>query len=224
MTKNFLSKYPEYIRGIDLSHWNNVTDFNRIKESGIDFVMLKAMGEEIGEGIFRLDPKFLEHYRKARKAGLHVGCYMFAGKLCYNGWDAEKNAWALITTLKVNEIELDYPIAIDIEAQPANKRALLTQYVIEWCDAIERHNGFAMVYASDISGFKDRLYDAQLKDYSHWVARYIQDESKLRTKNWDIWQFTSEGEVPGIRGKVDLDYARYDFSEVIKKRGLNKFK
>jgi GH25 family lysozyme M1 (1,4-beta-N-acetylmuramidase) len=51
-TENFLTKATSYltsilaepvrIRGIDLSHWNGKVDFEAVKLSGIDFVILKA--------------------------------------------------------------------------------------------------------------------------------------------------------------------------------------
>ena len=75
------------------------------------------------------------------------------------------------------------------------------------------------IYASDISGFKDRLYLDQLNRYDKWVARYG-SEPKL-VKSWGMWQASSKGNVPGIAGHVDLDYSRNDYNAIIRCYHLN---
>lgn len=42
-------------QGIDLSKWNLVTDFEKIKKAGIDFVILRIGGNNGG---FYQDPRF----------------------------------------------------------------------------------------------------------------------------------------------------------------------
>ena len=57
------------IKGIDISHWNGKIDFEKVKASGIDFVIIKAGGSDKG---FYTDSKFIENYKKAEAAGLHI--------------------------------------------------------------------------------------------------------------------------------------------------------
>ena len=59
--------------GIDLSYWNDDVDFDELKESGIDFVILRA-----GSVNQQPDYNFEDYYKKAREAGLDVGCYFYS--------------------------------------------------------------------------------------------------------------------------------------------------
>ena len=63
-------------RGIDVSGWKGVIDFDKVKKSGIAFVMIKAGGSDDG---FYTDSYFESNYKKAVKAGLKVGSYYIVG-------------------------------------------------------------------------------------------------------------------------------------------------
>ena len=93
------------IKGIDVSHWNGCIDFEKVKASGIDFVIIKAGGSDKG---FYTDSKFRENYNKAVAAGLSVGAYYFAGKY-FIGIEAGVNdAKKFIEILK--GLKFDYPV------------------------------------------------------------------------------------------------------------------
>ena len=81
---------------------------------------------------------------------------------------------------------------------------------------------FCGIYASDISGFKNRLDISKLGAYSWWVARYG-SAPKYATANMHIWQCTSSGTVAGINGRVDMNECYVDFPTIIKSHGLNGF-
>ena len=63
---------PGWIRGIDISHWNGTVDFQKVKDSGIDFVVIKAT-----EGTGFLDPKWQYNWRASLDTGLVVMPYHF---------------------------------------------------------------------------------------------------------------------------------------------------
>ena len=86
----------------------------------------------------------------------------------------------------------------------------------------EHNNYFAGIYASDISGFKDRLQLERLQGrFSLWVARYGKKPEFV--KDYAIWQKSSKGDIKGIATKVDLDECTVNFSNIIKKKHLNGF-
>ena len=58
---------------VDLSHFNNVTDFNTVKEDGIVGVIHKAT-----EGVDYVDPMYVTRRSEALAAGLWWGAYHFA--------------------------------------------------------------------------------------------------------------------------------------------------
>ena len=67
-------------KGIDVSGWQGNIDFDKVKKSGITFVIIKAGGSDDG---FYTDSYFESNYKKAVKAGLKVGSYYIVGSDFY---------------------------------------------------------------------------------------------------------------------------------------------
>lgn len=204
------------IKGIDVSSWQGNIDFNRVKASGIQFVILKAGGSDSG---FYTDKRFYDNYVKATQAGLNVGAYYFVGKKCKSSADGVADAQRFATIIK--DCILDYPVYIDFEAPDSTNKQGNTDAVNAFCLYMESLGYYTGIYASDISGFKDRLYLDQLNRFDKWVARYGSEPKYV--KNYGIWQSTSKANVPGIAGYVDLDYSRNDYAGIIKTHHLNGF-
>lgn len=204
-------------QGIDLSRWNIVTSFDDVKASGIDFVILRAGGNNGG---YYKDPKFELYYKAAKKAGLKVGAYYDTGSDFISsaiGFNCANHMLQLL-----DEKKFEMPIYADIETVTTVQRAGATEAAIAFCNKLEENNYFAGIYASDISGFKDRLILDKLEGrYTLWVARY--GKAPEYVKNYAIWQKSSTGSVEGIKGNVDLDECTVNFSSIIKKKHLNNF-
>lgn len=204
------------ITGIDISHWNGSIDFDRVKKSGIDFCIIKAGGSDKG---FYMDKMFKTNYEKAKAAGLFVGAYYFAGKNFRGIESGYADAVRFIGQLK--DLQFEYPVFIDIEAQENKYKEEITDAVVAFCNKLEEAGFFVGVYASDISGFKYKLSHDRIKSYVHWVARYGKRPEVC--SEYDIWQYSSRGSVDGVSGSVDMDYSKTDFSKIIKDKGLNGF-
>lgn len=204
------------IKGIDISHWNGKIDFEKVKASGIDFVIIKAGGSDKG---FYTDSKFLENYKKAEAAGLHIGAYYFAGKYFRGIEGGVTDAKKFIEILK--GLKFDYPVFLDIEAQENRYKDQITDAAVAFCKEMEKAGYFVGIYASDISGFKDKLNHEQIKEYTHWVARYGKEPEIC--KKYGIWQYTSKGSVSGISGSVDMDLSAVDYAKTIREKGFNGF-
>lgn len=205
------------IKGIDVSRWQGVIDWNAVKEDGVKFAIIKAGGSDSG---FYKDRTFEQNYAGAKSAGIAVGAYYFVGKLCKSKEDGTADAKRFIEILKGKQFE--YPVYIDFEAPDATNKSGNTDAVIAFCEVMENAGYFVGVYASEISGFKDRLDDSRLQHISHWVARY---GSKPTTDAnvFHIWQHSSKGRVSGINGNVDMDTSYVDLETVIKNKYLNGF-
>ena len=204
------------IKGIDISHWNGKIDFEKVKASGIDFVIIKAGGSDKG---FYTDSKFLENYKKAEAAGLHIGAYYFAGKDFRGVENGLADAQRFIEILK--GLKFDYPVFLDIEAQDNRYKGEITDAAVAFCNMLESAGYFVGIYASDISGFQYKLNHDRIKSYAHWVARYG-NEPKV-CKEYGIWQYSSKGSVNGISGSVDMDISTVDYSKTIKEKGFNGY-
>lgn len=205
-------------QGIDVSHWQGDIDWEQVKASGIDFVIVKAGGSDAG---FYTDSRFEENYAGAKEAGLMVGAYYFVGELCKSSEDGAADAERFIDILKGKQFE--YPVFIDFEAPDSSDMEGNTDAVIAFCEVMENAGYFVGVYASEISGFHDRLDDSRLQHISHWVARYGDRPSTITEDVFHIWQYSSTGSVAGIDGNVDMDTSYVDLETVIKNAGLNGF-
>lgn len=204
------------IQGIDISHWNGDIEFNKVKASGVEFVIIKAGGSDKG---FYTDRMFITNYNKAKAAGLFVGAYYFAGKN-FRGIEAGvKDAERFIKIL--DGLKFEYPVFLDIEAQENRYKEEITDAAVAFCEEMEKAGYFVGIYASDISGFKDKLNHDRIKDYAHWVARYGKEPEVC--KNFGIWQYSSKGSVSGIIGSVDLDISTVDYAKTITEKGFNGY-
>ena len=205
-------------QGIDVSHWQGDIDWEQVKASGIDFVIVKAGGSDAG---FYTDSRFEENYAGAKAAGLAVGAYYFVGKDCKSYEDGVADAMRFIAM--ISGMQFEYPLYIDFEAPDASDVEGNTEACIGFCQTMEDNGYFAGIYASEISGFHDRLDDSRLQSYSHWVARYGDRPATINEDIFHIWQYASDGSVAGIDGNVDMDTAYVDLETVIKNAGLNGF-
>ena len=204
------------IKGIDISHWNGEIDFNKVKASGIEFVIIKAGGSDRG---FYTDPKFKENYEKAKAAGLFVGAYYFVGKKFYGDLAGIADGKRFADILK--GMQFEYPVYLDVETTDARYKELATDAAIAFCKTLENAGYYVGIYGSDISGFKDRLYLDQLNAYDKWVARYGSEPKYV--KQYGIWQCSSSGTVAGINGRVDTDISYKDYPAIIRANHLNGF-
>lgn len=205
------------LRGIDVSHWQGNIDFVKVKESGIDFVIIKAGGSDYG---FYIDKNFITNYAKAKAAGLMVGAYYFVGKKFLGYHNGQLDGERFVNIL--SGMQFEFPVFLDVETTEIRFKDQATEAAKGFCDAMEKCGYFVGIYASDISGFKERLNHNELKRYAHWVARYGKDPNYC--SDYQIWQYTSKGSVPGISGSVDCDLSKVDYSIIMKEKGLNGFK
>lgn len=205
------------IKGIDISHWQGSVDFKKVKKSGIDFVIIKAGGSDAG---FYKDKMFETNYREAKAAGLSIGAYYFVGKKFYGVVSGAADAERFAKILEGKEF--DYPVFLDVETTDARYKELATDAAIAFCETLEKKGYFVGIYASDISGYREKLNHERIMDYTHWVARYGK-EPEVCTEH-TIHQYTSKGSVDGVSGSVDMDICSTDFSNLIKDKGFNGYK
>ena len=203
-------------KGIDVSSWQGVIDWVSVKEAGIEFAILKAGGSDSG---FYTDNTFENNYKEAKAVGLPVGAYYFVGSRCTSKEDGIADAKRFLEIIKGKSFE--YPVYIDIETTSPAAKAGATDACIGFCETMESAGYYCGIYASDISGFKERLDIARLEKFDKWVARYGSQPQYVKT--YGMWQDSSTGKVNGINGNVDTDISYKDYPEIIKAAGLNGF-
>ena len=196
------------LRGIDVSEWQGAIDWDKVKNSGIEFAIIRT---GYGRGGNQADEYYVRNVKGAKKAGIKVGLYHYS--YAESPEDAVKEAEFCLRIID-NE-KLDLPIYFDIEDKMSigqldkNTR---TQMCINFCSTIEKAGYWAGVYANK-NWFDNYLNYDQLKArYTIWLAHYEIDSPSL---DCDIWQYTSSGKVDGISGKVDMNYMYRDLLDEI---------
>lgn len=203
--------------GIDISHWNNDAgpiDFRKVASAGVSFVIIKAGGSDAG---FYKDKFFEANYKAATDAGLDVGAYYFIGPKMLTKEDAEADAKRFYNIIKGKKFSM--PIYLDLETSDPKDKDAATAAAADFCKWLEKKGYFVGIYASDISGFSSRVDGSKLTRFTLWVARY----GKEPTRAYDVWQYTSEGRVPGITGHVDRNYMVRDLPAIIRKAHKNNY-
>lgn len=190
--------------GIDVSKYQTNVDWNTVKASGIEFVIIRVGYRGSATGVLVEDPYFKQHIKGATDAGLKVGVYFFTQAIT-KAEAVEEASMALALTEGYN---LAYPIFIDTERVSGNARAnnldkaTRTEIVDAFCKTIQSAGRKAGIYASK-SWYNNQLDVSKLNDYYIWVAQY--NTECTYTGRYDIWQYTETGNIPGITGNVDLN-------------------
>lgn len=202
------------LKGIDVSAWQGEIDWKKVKGDGVDAVILKTGGSDDG---FYTDSKFESNYKGAKDAGIKVGAYYFVGSGFVTKADGEADAIRFLKMLKGKQFDL--PVYVDVEATKPEDKNGATNATIAFCDYLEGNGYFVGIYASEVSGFRDRLDDSKLQKYAHWVACYGKEKPAIPYVGW---QYSSSGNVAGINGNVDMDEFE-DLSETIISGGFNGY-
>lgn len=190
--------------GIDISKWNNVTDWEKVKAAGVEFVIIRAGYRGSVTGALVEDPNFEMNIKGATEVGLPVGVYFFTQAV--NEVEAVEEASAVLQL--VADYELDYPIFIDSEGAGGNGRAdgidpdTRTAVCEAFCRTVENAGYRAGVYASSW-WYSNNLRVSKLEKYFIWLAEY--KSAPQYAGYYNMWQYTSKGQIDGIEGNVDLD-------------------
>ncbi len=194
-------KFDDTMIGIDVSRWQGDIDYEQVKASGVEFVIMRIGVQSGSKKELEMDSFYERNIEKARKAGLKVGVYLF--NVALNQDKAREHARWVVKTL--NGLKLDFPIAYDWENW---------QYIREYSVSIYDLNMNFEAFADELkkNGYDTMLYSSKYylnhiwnnrKNYPVWQAHYASET--VMDKNGILWQLTDKGKVPGVSGNVDLD-------------------
>lgn len=203
-------------KGIDISTWQGASvDFEALKSSGVEFVIIRA---GYGQYTSQKDKQFENNYAKAKAAGMPVGAYWYSYATSTAG--ARREAQACLEVIKDKQFE--YPIYFDLEdpSQSGLSKTVKSNMVVAFCEVLEEAGYFAGLYAN-LNWLNNYLDYDKISHYTIWLAQW---SSNPTYKNpFDMWQYTSDGSVSGVSGRVDMNICYKDFPSIIKAEKLNGF-
>lgn len=192
--------------GIDVSSYSGNIDWKKVKESGIDFAMIRVGGRGYGEeGEIYTDERALEYINGAKAEGIKVGAYFFSQAVSTE--EAIEEADYVKTVL--GDIKLDYPVAYDWEIIKDNdartdsvSASQATECARAFCDRVKELGYTPILYSpSRELYFKYDL--SRLADIDIWYCEYANVPTFYY--EFSMWQYSATGAIDGIEGAVDLN-------------------
>lgn len=195
-----------YRLGVDVSEHQGYVDWQALKDSGFEFAFIRLGYRGYGqEGRICLDREFHRNIQNAQAAGLDVGVYFFAQAV--NEEEALEEANFVLQNLEGYTLQLpvvyDPESILDDEARTDNVSGeQFTKNTEVFCSAVADAGYDPMIYANMLwEAFELDL--EELSEYPLWYADY--EPTPQTPYHFRFWQYTNQGQVPGITGNTDLN-------------------
>lgn len=203
------------MRVLDVSQYNGAIDFDTISQM-VEGIIIRAGYRGYGaSGTLVTDSAFRNNIAEAARTNIPMGVYFVTQAI--NEAEAREEARYCIDLVK--GYNLAFPVFIDTENSGNGEgRAAMgkltvtnrTAIIKAFCEEVEANGREAGVYAS-LSWFENCLYLSEIDNYFIWCARYSSTAPDIP---YDAWQYTSKGQVAGIKGNVDVsNFDKYSKNE-----------
>ncbi len=191
------------VLGIDVSKWNGDIDWNAVKNSGVNYVIIRCGYRGSSTGALIEDPKFRANIKGASAAGLKVGIYFFTQAV--NEVEAVEEA-SMVLSL-ISGYKISYPVFLDVEASGGRADSISAEVRTAVCNAFCQtiaNSGYATGIYANKTWLNSKINTGSLgSSYKIWLAQYAAQPSY--GGKYHMWQYTSKGSVNGIKGNVDMN-------------------
>ena len=193
--------------GIDVSEFQGeAIDWKQDKDSGVEFVIIRLGYRAYGDtGELVMDAMYEQNIKGALDAGLDVGVYFFSQAV--SAAEAGEEAEFVLKHLKPYEIT--GPVVYDTEEikwdaarTDKNTDKDFTNFCKVFCDTVEQKGYDTMIY-SNMKWMAFTLDMEELTEYDFWYADY--HDIPQCPYDYEMWQYSETGAVPGINANVDLN-------------------
>lgn len=192
----------------DVSGYQGVIDWKKVKLSGIDCAILKIIRKDLTP-----DKQFENNWKGCSAAGIPViGVYNYS----YATTEAKAiyDAQRVVSILAGRKVK----VWLDIEDNCQKKLGMTLVNIIRSYQNIIESSGLEFGVYTGLS-----FYNTYIKPYASlikcnfWIARYPSNRIMTVSSNppatkqpaikhaLECWQYTSKGNVPGITGNVDIN-------------------
>ena len=190
------------VMGIDISKHNGNIDWNAVKNSGVQYVILRCGYRGSASGVLVEDQKFKRNIQGATAAGLKVGIYFFSQAV--NEVEAVEEASMTLSLIK--KYRITYPVYIDVESANGRadgiSKAARTSVINAFCQTI-RNSGYTPGLYANKNWLTEKINTGALGGCKIWLAQYV--AAPTYGGRYEMWQYSSRGSIAGIKGNVDLN-------------------
>lgn len=188
------------IKGIDVSEFQGNIDWNKVKNDGIEFAILRV---GYGMDIKNQDDKYIErNISECERLGIPIGVYLFS----YANTIAKASSEAEHTLRIIAGHKMPLGVWYDIEDSKTSgsvDKSYLTQIIEKYCSIIKEAGYDVGIYAN-LNWLNNKIEASVQDKWPVWVAQYYK-ECQYK-KDYVIWQYSSSGKVDGISGNCDMNY------------------
>ena len=174
---------------IDVSHHQKNIDWAKVKETGIECVMIKATQGLVEDNLWKTNRD------RARQQGLLVIPYTFLTTAVTPAEQAE-------FFIRTAGLAAGMPAALDWEGEGAPDAAFVERIGLAVFEVTRRDPlGYWGI-------FPPARPTALMKRWPRWIPRYGANDGNpdihhRPTEPWLFWQYTSNQEIDGISGTID---------------------
>lgn len=191
--------------GIHVSEANGSIDWDQVKDSRIDYAVIRGGYRGCGKGELVRDGRFLENVVGARREGIDVGLSVYSQAVTVEEAIEEAN---LAVALAKEHLITRPLVIVSAQGDPEYRgradglsRGDRTKTVKAFCETVQSAGYVPMIHAE--KGWMEHCLDAEaLKNYPVWLAQY--NSNVTYTGPYEIWQYTAKGDLDGISGNTGL--------------------
>ena len=194
------------LRGIDISEHQGNIDWEKVKNE-VDYVIIRC-----GYGVNDMtqdDSMFIRNVTECKRLGIPYGVYIYSYAVDTDKAVSEAEHVRRLLVQAGDYTTPEYGIWFDMESD---------SYKAQYDVSDEMYREIAHTFVDTMNGYRydnigiyanltwwnGILNDESLDQYPKWVAQWG-DECTYE-KDYIMWQYTSDGSVNGISGRVDMDY------------------
>lgn len=224
-SKTFYNGYDEVfaspaLKVIDVSEWQGTIDWNRVKNSGVDAVILR-----FAHSTSHFDKQFERNLSEVHRLGIPFGLYIFS--TAQNTNDATSEAYFTQQIVsKYGLYDLSLPIFYDLESfYDSNGNTISPNSALAYEGIVNAYfNTLSGFGVNNVSIYSGRWYtDTYLKAASvrprvSWIAEYgPKFNTTFSCAGQFGWQYTSQVRIDGITANtVDMSaFSSADFINVL---------
>ena len=212
-TRNGFSflEIKKMVKGIDVSSWQGLIDWEKVSKSGIEFVIIRCGFRNLNDSTIMEDNKFRYNIENAIKYNIPVGVYFYSTAI--SNEEAIEEASFVLNL--INDYKITYPVVYDFETFKMNRARRIKDKVINenallFLEYLEAHGYEVMLY-SNLNTLNKHWNLDMFSKYKIWLAHYI--DKTTYDERFEMWQYADNGRINGIKGFVDLDEAYFAYED-----------
>lgn len=193
------------VKVIDISYHQGIIDFDSFVNSDLYYGVILRVGY-----YNTMDKLFERNINEIKRLNIPYGIYLFS----YSTNSSESLIEAEFTNSMIDKYDLNPKLGIyyDIESWNTKRKSsdniskeTYDSMVSSYINSVSNHvnNNYKVKVYSNRWYAMNRLGSTS-KAFVDWVAEY--NKTCKYDAPYSMWQYTSKGSVPGIKGNVDISY------------------